>query len=185
MLNKLLPQTVTNEYRDHPLAQWALAALTVITIGRSLVHMFAADGGAQSIASITLDRFTPGGANTVITMFALWGLSQLLIGLLYALVLWRWQSLIPMMYLFFSFEYLMRLLAGLYSPGVEKLQTAPGEVVNLIFLPLGLVLLYLSLRGDSASAAQIEELCQQLPVCMSNVSPAFVVACLRRRIAPS
>ena len=85
MLDKLLPQTVTNTYRGHPLAKWALVALTIVTIGRSLVHMFAADGGAQSIATIALDIFTEGGANTVITLFALWGLSQLIIGLLYAL----------------------------------------------------------------------------------------------------
>ena len=42
----------------------------------------------------------------------------------------------------------MRLIAGLYSPGLEKLQTAPGEVGNIIFLPLGLVMLWLSLRAE-------------------------------------
>jgi len=147
MLDRLLPQTVTNTYGGHPLAKWALYPLTLITIGRSLIHMFAEDGGAQSIASIALDTFSEGGANTVVTVFALWGLSQLIVGLLYALVLWRWQSLIPLVYVLFSFEYFMRLIAGLYSPGLEKLQTAPGEVGNVIFLPLGLVLLALSLRG--------------------------------------
>ena len=148
MLDRLLPQTVNNDYRGHPLAKWVLVPLTVITIGRSLVHMFAHDGGAQSIASIALDTFSEGGANTVVTVFALWGLSQLIIGLLYALVLWRWGALIPLVYVLFSFEYFMRLIAGLYSPGLEKLQTAPGEVGNVIFLPLGLVLLALSLRGE-------------------------------------
>ncbi len=148
MLEQLLPQTVTNDYRGHPLAMWALVPLTMITIGRSLVHMFAHDGGAQSIASIALDTFSAGAANSVITVFALWGLSQLIIGLVYALALWRWRSLIPLMYVLFSFEYFMRLIAGLYSPGLEKLQTAPGEVGKVLFLPLGLVLLILSLRGE-------------------------------------
>ena len=150
MIDKLLPQPVTNEYRGHPLAKWVFIALTVITIGRSLVHMFAPDGGAGSIASIALDSFTDGGANTVITMFALWGLSQLIIGLIYLVVLWRYLSLIPLMYLFFSFEYLMRLIAGFYSPGLEKLETAPGEIGNIIFLPLGLAMLLLSLRDNQA-----------------------------------
>lgn len=150
MLNRLLPTTVNNDYRGHALAKWVLIPLTLITLGRSLVHMFAADGGAQSIASITLDSFTPGGANTVISLFALWGLSQLIIGFLYALVLWRYQSLIPLMYLLFSFEYLMRLLLPAYSPGMELAETAPGAIGNIIFLPSGLVMLFLSLRGDSA-----------------------------------
>ncbi len=150
MIEKLLPQPVTNQYQGHPLAKRVFIALTVITIGRSLVHMFAPDGGAGSIASIALDSFSDGGANTVITIFALWGLSQLIIGLLYAIVLWRYLSLIPLMYLFFSFEYLMRLMAGFYSPGLEKIDTAPGEIGNIIFLPLGLAMLILSLRERQA-----------------------------------
>ncbi|MDE2777800.1 MAG: hypothetical protein OXI77_17885 [Chloroflexota bacterium] len=150
MIEKLLPQPVTNQYSGHPLAKRVFVVLTLITIGRSLVHMFAADGGAQSIASIALDAFTDGGASTVITIFALWGLSQLIIGLLYAIALWRYQSLIPLMYVFFAFEYFMRLIAGFYSPGLEKLETAPGEIGNIIFLPLGIVMLWLSLRENQA-----------------------------------
>ena len=148
MLEKLLPQAVTNNYRGHPLAKWALVALTLMTIGRSLTHMFAEDGGAQSIASIPLDGFSPGAADSLITIFALWGLSQLIVGLLYALVLWRYQSLIPLMYLLFSFEYFMRLIAGAYTPTLETAHTPPGAIVNILFLPLGLVLLFLSIRGD-------------------------------------
>ncbi|MCY3864613.1 MAG: hypothetical protein OXG68_04160 [Chloroflexi bacterium] len=150
MIEKLFPQPVTNNYTGHTLAKWVFAALTLITIGRSLVHMFAADGGAQSIASIALDTFSQGGANTVITVFGLWGLSQLIIGLLYVIVLWRYQSLIPLMYAFFSCEYFMRLLAFLYTPGLAKLETAPGEIGNIIFLPLGLVMLWLLLRAHQA-----------------------------------
>ena len=113
--------------------------------------MFAEDGGAGSIASVTLDSFTDGGANTVITVFALWGLSQLIIGLIYVIVIWRYQSLIPLMYVFFSFEYFMRLLTPAYSPGLALAETAPGEVGNIIFLPLGLVMLWLSLHDRSDS----------------------------------
>ena len=148
MIQRLLPVSVTNDYRGHPLAKWVFVALTVISIGRSLVHMFAADGGAGSIASITLDAFSPGGSNTIITMFALWGLSQLIIGLVYVVLLWRYQSLIPLMYVFFVFEYVMRLLAPAYSPGLETLEIAPGAIGNLIFIPLGLVMLALSLRDS-------------------------------------
>ena len=87
MLERLLPEQVTNHYGGHVLAKWVLAALTLMTIGRSLAHMFAEDGGAQSIASIPLDTYSAGAGNVVITIFALWGMSQLIIGVLYALVL--------------------------------------------------------------------------------------------------
>ena len=145
-MEKLLPDTITNHYRGHPLAKWVFIVLTLITIGRSLVHMFAEDGGAQSIASITLDSFTVAGAASVITVFALWGLSQLIIGLLYVVLIWRYQSLIPLMYVFFSFEYFMRLISPAYAPGLALAETAPGEVGKIIFLPLGLVMLWLSVR---------------------------------------
>lgn len=150
MIEKLLPQPLTNEYRGHPLAKWVFILLTIITLGRSLAHMFADDGGAQSIASITLDAFSAGAADTVVTVFGLWGLSQLIIGLIFAIALWRYQSLIPLLYVFFSFEYFMRLIAFLYTPGLAKLETAPGEIGNLIFLPLGLLMLWLSLRENQA-----------------------------------
>lgn len=146
MWEKLLPRAASNDYRGRPLAKWALVPLTLITIGRSLTHMFAEDGGAQSIATIPLADFTANGANAVITIFALWGLSQLIIGLLYALVWWRYAALIPLVYLLFTGEYLMRLLAGLYTPGIETASTPPGAIGDYLFVPLGIVLLALSLR---------------------------------------
>ena len=146
MLERLLPRQASNEYRGHPLAKWVLAALTLITLGRSLVHMFAHDGGAQSIASIPLTEFSPAAADSLVTIFALWGLSQLLFGIVYAITLWRYQALIPLMYVFFSAEYLMRLLVPLYAPGLVTMETAPGAIGNIIFLPLGLAMLFLSLR---------------------------------------
>ncbi len=87
MLERLLPAKVTNHYQGHALAKWTLTALTLMTIARSLIHMFAADGGAQSIASIPIDTYSPQSANALVTIFAAWGLSQLFIGIVYTIVL--------------------------------------------------------------------------------------------------
>ena len=149
MLQRLLPVKVTNRYQGHALAKWTLAALTLMTIARSLIHMFAADGGAQSIASIPIDTYSPQSANALVTIFAAWGLSQLIIGIVYTIVLWRYQALIPLMYLLFIFEYFMRLFGHLYSPGIETVNTAPGETGNYLLLPLGIVMLLLSLQSRS------------------------------------
>ena len=59
------------------MARWVLVGLTLITLGRSPIHMFKYDGGAQSIATIPLDTFTPGGSAAVVLIFALWGLSAI------------------------------------------------------------------------------------------------------------
>ncbi|MCP4425359.1 MAG: hypothetical protein GY803_12760, partial [Chloroflexi bacterium] len=100
MFEKLLPKPIDNPYRGMAIAKWVFVAMTILTVGRSLAHIFIADGGAQSIATIPLDEFTASGAMVIIGMFAQWGLTQLMFGLLYVLTLWRYQSLIPLMWLF-------------------------------------------------------------------------------------
>lgn len=145
MLDDLLPQPITNTYRGAPLAKWAFVLVTVLTLGRSLLHIFLPDGGAGSIATIPLDSFVDNAAAVVIHIFAQWGLSQLLFGLLYVLVLWCYQSLIPLMYLLIFVEYTGRLLIGLVKP-FETSETAPGAAGNIIIIPLSLVMLYLALQ---------------------------------------
>ena len=145
MLKNLFPKTITNNYCGAPTAKWVFVAITVLTIGRSLAHILLPYGGAQSIATIPLDDFTANGAAAVIHIFALWGLSQLMFGLLYALVLWRYQALIPLMWLFILIEYSGRLLLTFAKP-FEVVGTAPGAVGNYVFIPLALIMLVLSLR---------------------------------------
>ncbi len=147
MYDALLPQPITNHYRGHPIAKWVFVAMTILTIGRSLAHIFLPDGGAQSIATIPLDTFSADAATVIIGMFAQWGLTQLLFGLLYVLTLWRYQSLIPLMWLFIFVEWAGRLLLGLYKP-IETVGTAPGAIGNMIFPVVAIVMLVLSLwRG--------------------------------------
>ena len=145
MLERILPRSLDAGYQGHPVAKWALVILTLVTLWRSLVHIFLADGGAQSIATIPLDTFTSTGAAAVVTIFAMWGLSQLLLGVFYVVVLWRYPALIPFAYLLFVAEYVGRFLIGLASPPIT-LDRAPGAVANVIFPLLGAVLLVLSLR---------------------------------------
>ncbi|MFW5748188.1 MAG: hypothetical protein ACOCYT_01105 [Chloroflexota bacterium] len=144
MIERLFPRQVDNTYRGRPIARWVFIGLTIMTVGRSLVHMFASDGGAQSIATIPLDTFTPNGADAVVLIFALWGLSQLIIGLLYVVVLWRYQALIPLMYLFMIVEYAMRMFLGELKP-IETTGTAPGAIGDYIIVPLATVMLILTL----------------------------------------
>jgi hypothetical protein len=144
-VDRLFPQPITNRYCGARIAKWALVLLTVITIGRSIAHIFLPDGGAQSIATIPLDSFTTNGEATVVHIFALWGLSQLLFGLLYIVVLWRYQALIPLMYLFILVEYTGRMLLTFAKPIVTT-GTAPGAIGNYILIPLALLMLILSLK---------------------------------------
>ena len=143
-MTRLFPQTLDNSYRGNKLPLYFLFLLTIVTIGRSLAHMFLEDGGAQSIATIPLNNYSVEASDVVIHVFAEWGLTQLLFGVLYAFVLWRYKSLIPLIYLFIFIEYTGRLLLTMYKPIILE-GTAPGGVGNYIIIPLALIMLVLSL----------------------------------------
>jgi hypothetical protein len=147
IINALFPAEVSNQFRGHRAALWGFGLLTVITLGRSLVHIFKYDGGAQSIATIPLYSYSDAASSTLIGLFALWGLAQLLLGLVYLVVLIRYRTLIPLMLLTFAVEWLARLGLSEFKP-IETLGTAPASVGNLAVPIIAGLLLIISLPKD-------------------------------------
>ncbi len=153
MLQKIFPKVVDNSYRGHATAKWLLILYVMKSFLAGSIHMFAADGGAQSIASITLDQFTQGGANSLITIFAMWGMEQVVIGLVGVVILLRYRSLIPMMTLVYVSEYLGRFAISFITPGVVSAHTPPGAVADLVLIPLTIVMFLLSLTDVNTAEA--------------------------------
>ncbi len=81
----MFPRRAGSHYQGDPIALWVLVPITLVTVIRSLIQL-CIDGGAQSIATIPLDTFSRGAADTVVLIFALGGLSQLLLGSIFVLV---------------------------------------------------------------------------------------------------
>jgi hypothetical protein len=124
------------------LAFYVFIMLTVMTTFRSLAHILLPDVGAESIATIDVDVE---GGDAIVAMFAYWGLSQLILAVLYILSIVRYKSLIPLMYLTMVVEYTLRFVIGLAKP-MEHSGTAPGEVANVVLPLLTLIMLLLSLQ---------------------------------------
>jgi hypothetical protein len=152
MWHKVLPKIVDNEYRGHKIALWFFYFITVVTIVRSCIHIFKDDGGAQSIATIPLDTYTNGGSDAVIFIFAYWGLSQLIFGLLQGIVAIKYKSLIPLMYALLLLEYIGRFGISLFK-SLETTGQAPGGVANYVLPVVLLVMFVLSLRLRSMSVS--------------------------------
>lgn len=150
ILNKIFPKTIDNSFNGNKIAVYVFYILTAVTLWRSQHHMFAFDGGAQSIASVPLDQFTTDGANAVISIFAFWGLSQILLGLVYLVVSIRYKALIPFFYLLMLAEYVGRILVEVYKP-LPTLETAPGQIGNYIFIVVSIAMLLLSLKDKKNS----------------------------------
>ena len=144
-MNYLFPSLIDNEYKGKKIPLFFFYLLIPVTIIRSLVHIFKADGGAQSIANIPLHLYSEQASDTIVHLFSEWGLSQLLFGVLYIVVLMKYKSLIPLMYLFLVLEYLTRLLLAFYKPFVLE-GYAPGGIANYFLVPLFVVMFILSLK---------------------------------------
>lgn len=150
--NSLLPVRAENSYRFNKIIVYIFAIVTAITIGRSLAHLFLPDGGANSIATIISFDGAPDPDKVIYNIFALWGLAQLAMGVMYLIILIRYKNLIPLMWLFILVEYVMRIVIGrvLKPMGEEYFAgTAPGEIGNYIFIPLAIIMLAWSLLAGN------------------------------------
>ena len=140
----LFPNQFDNIFPGQKVALWAFYLITAVTLWRSQHHIFAPDGGAQSIATIPLDSYSDGAAANIIALFAQWGWVQLLLGLLMLLAAVRYKSMVPLMWLIVLMEWAGRGLIGQFKP-VETLATAPGQTGNLVIPVVALVMLVLLL----------------------------------------
>ena len=136
---------VEERYRGPKIPLYFLVLVAVASTIRSLIHMFAADGGANSIAGIAVD--VQGGHN-IIAMFAQWGASQLILALIYWLVIVRYRFLVPAMLGVVVVEQLLRLGVGSLKP-LEVIAAPPGAIGSQILLPLAVIALLWSLRSGT------------------------------------
>jgi predicted neutral ceramidase superfamily lipid hydrolase len=138
----MFPKRVDNSFQGYKIAATIFLLVAFVTIARSCIHILAPDGGANSIAGINVS--VAGGSN-IVSIFALWGLSQLLMGFVYLVVFFRYKNLIPFMYLLILTEYSGRIALGYIKP-LEVSHTPPGVIGDYILVPLAILMLILSLK---------------------------------------
>ena len=150
MLKRIFPNRFDNHYRGHKLALWVLVLIVLWKVGTGTGSMFNGRNVAQSADGIPLDTFPSGAAETVVAFFAVWGLSQLLFGLQAVLVLSRYRSMIPFMYVLLLLEHVARRLIFLVHP-VPRVGTPLGTPLNIVLIALIVIGLVFSLRGGAYS----------------------------------
>jgi hypothetical protein len=158
MFNHILPRQVDNTYQGHKLALWLFGLLVLMKAGISLGTIFNGYAAASSADGIPLDTYTPAGARAVVSLFALWGLSQLMICLLCVLVLVRYRAMVPLMFALLLLEHLSRRLILQIMP-IDTTGAPPGHFINLGLLALMIVGLALSLwsKGNQTREQKARE----------------------------
>jgi hypothetical protein len=150
MFDQLLPQRIDNSYRGHKLALWLFALVVFMKTSIGLGTIFNGRNAAITADGIPLDTFTPAGAQAFVSVFAIWGLAQVMIGLLCILVLVRYRAMVPFMYSLLLLEHLSRKLILFVMP-IARTGTPPGFFINLGLVALMMVGLVLSLRNQGNS----------------------------------
>jgi hypothetical protein len=139
MLSRLLPKQADNGYEGLHTALWLLAPLLLIKSVMGFNAIFIGRYVAAGADGIPLDRYGAEAEAAVLTLFALWGLGQLLLGLQGAVVLVRYRRLVPLMYLVLLFEHLARKLLFLLHPIARSAEGQPASALAINFALLGVM----------------------------------------------
>jgi hypothetical protein len=144
MIRRLLPPSIDNAYPGHRLALWLFGLLLFLRTAMGVNSIFNSRSILTSADGIPLDTYPAAAAQTVVSLFALLGLSNLVLCVLGILVLVRYRSMVPLMFALFLTEHLGRRLILSLHP-IERTGRPPGIYINLAILALMLVGLALSL----------------------------------------
>ena len=124
-INRLLPNNPT-KFEGFRAVRIVTAIYLLVMVIRSCIHLFAADGGAQSIAGI--DTSVEGG-NNIIAIFHQWGAIQLILAVLLFVLFFRYPGFTPLILLTLALDPVMRFIAG-QMMSVTSTGTPPGEALN-------------------------------------------------------
>ena len=124
-IKKLLPNNPT-KFEGFRAVRILTAIYLLVMVARSCIHLFAADGGAQSIAGI--DTSVEGGDN-IIAIFHQWGAIQLILAVLLFVLFFRYPGFTPLILLTLALDPVMRFIAG-QMMSLTTTGTPPGEALN-------------------------------------------------------
>ena len=144
MFDKLLPQPIDNTYSGSKIALWLFGSIVFVHIVQSVMVIVNGHLVAQSADGIPLENYPAAAAQTILAIFAVSALRRLLISLICAVVLFRYRSAVPLMFVVLGLNYLGGQVILQFIP-IVRVGTPPGVVVNLIMFSLTIVGLALSL----------------------------------------
>ena len=150
MFDKLFPQPIDNRYSGSKIALWLFGLIVLVHILQSVMGIVNGHSIAQSADGIPLETYPAAAAQTILAVFTVASLRRLIISLICAVVLFRYRSAVPLMFVVLGLSYLGGQVVFQFIP-IVRVGTPRGVVMNLIMFGLTVVGLALSLwrRGGS------------------------------------
>ena len=150
MLDRLLPQPIDNKYSGSKIALWLFGLIVFVHILQSVMVIVNGHLIAQSADGIPLENYPAAAAQTILAIFTVSALRRLIISLICAVVLFRYRSAVPLMFVVLGLTYLGGQVIFQFVP-IVRVGTPPGVVMNLIMFGLTIVGLALSLWRRAGS----------------------------------
>ncbi len=144
MLSGLFPKQLDNNYRGYKLAIWLLVLLllfkTSISVNAVNWNPLMTSGEVlQRADGIPLDTFSANAADAAVLLFAVWGVTHLVLNLLGFIALVRYRTMIPLIYLLMAIDHIGRKAAAEAFPIIRVNDGTVGVPVNLILIALLLI----------------------------------------------
>lgn len=143
-LNRLFPQRIDNTYRGYRIALVLFGIVVAVRALQSVLIIVNGHSVAQSADGIPLETYPAAAAQTILAIFAISSLNRLMISLIGAVVLVRYRSAVPLMFVVLALSYLGGQIILRFVPIVTA-GTPPGPIMNIVMLGLAIVGLTLSL----------------------------------------
>lgn len=144
MFSRLFPKQIDNNYRGYTLAIWLLVLLllfkTSISVNAVGWNPYMTSGEVlQKADRIPLDTFGANAANAAVLLFAVWGVTHLVLNVLGFIALVRYRTMIPLLYLLMAIDHIgRRALVDVY-PIIRVDDGTANVPVNLILIALLLI----------------------------------------------
>jgi hypothetical protein len=150
MLDRFLPKPIDNKYSGSRIALWFLGLIVFVHTLQSVMVLVNGYSIAQSADGIPLETYPAAAAQTILAILMTASLRRLIISLICAVVLLRYRSAVPLMFVILAVSYLGGQVIFQFVP-IVRVGTPPGVVMNLIMFGFTIAGLVLSLwrRGGS------------------------------------
>ncbi|MFL6762442.1 MAG: hypothetical protein ACJ8FB_07775 [Sphingomicrobium sp.] len=157
MLKRLFPTQFDNRFRGQSAALWVLGLLIALTLVVSLNSIFNTAYVAAGADGFPLSAYGPAAGRSVLMLFALDALGQLVLSIISLVALIRYRSMVPLIYLLVLCQQLGRrfIIQSYAVPRAPTDAVVPYVVYGVIgLLALGLVLSLLRSREPNSPAYQ-------------------------------
>ena len=152
ILKRLFPKRIDNTYGGYKIALVLFGLVVAVRALQSVLIIVNGHSIAQSADGIPLETYPAAAAQTIVAIFAISSLNRLIISLICAMVLLRYRSAVPLMFVVLALIFLASQVILRFVP-IITVGTPPGPIVNLAMFGLMVIGLALSLVERRPSKA--------------------------------